>query len=185
MSCTIRHIARRFGLSRSTLLYYDSIGLLSPSGRSAAQYRLYSEEDTGRLEQICLYRQTGLSLQDIKRILDSPQTALTGALQRRLSEVNQEIDRLRQQQRMILVILSNERFRKCVGRMTKQIWIDTLKASGFTDEDLRAWHIAFERASPENHRAFLGLLDLPDSEIRAIRSWAAQGVRNRCSNGAR
>jgi DNA-binding transcriptional MerR regulator len=49
---TIGRIARIFGLSRSTLLYYDSIGLLTPTGRSDAGYRLYSEDDRKRLERI-------------------------------------------------------------------------------------------------------------------------------------
>jgi hypothetical protein len=44
---TIGRLAERFGLSRSTLLYYDSIELLSPSARSDANYRLYSLESLG------------------------------------------------------------------------------------------------------------------------------------------
>ncbi len=44
---TIGRLARRFGLSRSTLLYYDSIGLLSPSTRSAKDYRLYLQSSSG------------------------------------------------------------------------------------------------------------------------------------------
>ena len=62
---TVGRLAKRFGLSRSTLLYYDSIGLLRPTGRSAKGYRLYSEDDAARLEKICLYRQTGLSLDEV------------------------------------------------------------------------------------------------------------------------
>ena len=46
---TVGHLARSFGLSRSTLLYYDSIGLCKPSGRSAANYRTYTEKDRERL----------------------------------------------------------------------------------------------------------------------------------------
>ncbi|MEN8133472.1 MAG: MerR family DNA-binding transcriptional regulator [Pseudomonadota bacterium] len=42
---TIGQIGKRFGISRSTLLYYDAIGLLRPSGRSTANYRLYTEDD--------------------------------------------------------------------------------------------------------------------------------------------
>ena len=49
---TISQLARRFGLSRSTLLYYDSIGLLSPSARSDANYRLYSRNDIERMERV-------------------------------------------------------------------------------------------------------------------------------------
>jgi len=45
---TVGSLARSFGLSRSTLLYYDSIGLCKPSGRSAANYRTYTENDRAR-----------------------------------------------------------------------------------------------------------------------------------------
>ena len=39
---TIGKLARKFDLSRSTLLYYDRIGLLKPSGRTRANYRVYT-----------------------------------------------------------------------------------------------------------------------------------------------
>ena len=42
---TVGRLARRFGLARSTLLYYDRIGVLRPSARSAAGYRLYDAGD--------------------------------------------------------------------------------------------------------------------------------------------
>ena len=67
---TIGQLARRFELSRSTLLYYDSIGLLSPSGRSRANYRLYSDDDVRRMEAIAGYRRAGLPLADIARLLE-------------------------------------------------------------------------------------------------------------------
>lgn len=60
-------LARRVGLSRSTLLYYDRIGLLRPSRRTLSRYRQYSEKDVQRLEQICTLRKTGLRLKDIGR----------------------------------------------------------------------------------------------------------------------
>ena len=91
---TIGKLASRFNLSRSTLLYYDSIGLLQPSSRTESEYRQYSEDDFRRLEQICRYRRTGLSLTEIKRVLDSPETDLTQVLEKRLDELNEEIIRL-------------------------------------------------------------------------------------------
>ncbi|EKD38479.1 MAG: transcriptional regulator, MerR family, partial [uncultured bacterium] len=55
-SLTVGRLARKFGLSRSTLLYYDAIGLLSPAGHIQGEYRLYGPSEEGRLEQICRYR---------------------------------------------------------------------------------------------------------------------------------
>jgi len=73
---TIGRLASKFNLSRSTLRYYDSIGVLSPIKRGKGNYRIYSEDDCNRLEQIASYRQTGLSLQRIKEILDNKNALL-------------------------------------------------------------------------------------------------------------
>ena len=70
---TVSRLARQFNLSRSTLLYYDRIGLLRPSDRSRSNYRLYTREDRKRLEKICHYRAIGLPLKAIQRILDAKQ----------------------------------------------------------------------------------------------------------------
>ena len=56
---TIGQLAKRFQLSRSTLLYYDAIGLLPASSRSAGGYRLYCQQAVQRMQQIQLYRQAG------------------------------------------------------------------------------------------------------------------------------
>jgi MerR family transcriptional regulator, thiopeptide resistance regulator len=52
-----------------TLRYYDQIGLYSPSGYSNSGYRLYSESDLSRLQQILALKELGLSLEEVKSIL--------------------------------------------------------------------------------------------------------------------
>ncbi len=85
---SISRLAGQFNLSRSTLLYYAKIGLLKASGRSPSKYRIYSEADRMRLEQICMYRQMGISLSEIKEILDSKQeNTATEILKFRLKEI--------------------------------------------------------------------------------------------------
>ena len=56
MSYTVGRLAKRFGLSRSTLLYYDSIGLLKPEVRGEGEYRRYGKDAIKRLEMVCLYQ---------------------------------------------------------------------------------------------------------------------------------
>ena len=46
---TVTRLARHFGLSRSALLYYESIGLLKPGRRNGNNYRAYSDRDMLRL----------------------------------------------------------------------------------------------------------------------------------------
>jgi DNA-binding transcriptional MerR regulator len=173
---TIGKLAKKFRVSRSTLLYYDSIGLLKPSSRTNGDYRLYSEDDAGRLEQIRTYRQAGLPLQDIRRIMDSPETALTAVLEKRLEDLNEDIKRLRMQQHFIIGLLKNTGLFDRITAMNKETWVSLLAASGFSEEDMFRWHIEFERLSPEKHLRFLEFLCIPEDEIQAIRSWASQGL---------
>jgi DNA-binding transcriptional MerR regulator len=81
-------VARLAGVTVRTLHHYDEIGLLRPSGRTGAGYRLYADVDLERLERILLYRELGFTLEDIDDLLrDGP----TGAL-----------DHLRRQRRLLL-----------------------------------------------------------------------------------
>jgi len=72
MSLTIGRAAAVASLSVRTLHHYDAIGLLQPSERSEAGYRLYSSGDLERLQQILVFRELGFALADIKRIVSDP-----------------------------------------------------------------------------------------------------------------
>src|SRR3954447_9493951 len=65
----VGEVAAMAGVTVRTLHHYDRIGLLSPSGRSAAGYRLYAREDLDRLHQVLLYRDVGFSLEDVAALL--------------------------------------------------------------------------------------------------------------------
>ena len=69
---TVKQVSELTGVSIRTLRYYDSIGLLSPSVRTEAGYRLYDDTAMERLQQILLFRELGFPLADIVRILSSP-----------------------------------------------------------------------------------------------------------------
>lgn len=69
-SYQVKDVATVAGVTVRTLHHYDQMGLLSPSARSAAGYRLYSEDDLLRLQQVLLWRELGLPLEKIGRILD-------------------------------------------------------------------------------------------------------------------
>src|SRR5690349_13347638 len=105
MPLTVTRLARACGLSRTTVLYYESIGLLRPARRSAGNYRQYGESDLERLRQVCAYRDAGLKLGDIRSILGRAQGEAASVLRRRFLELGAEIDRLRTQQREIARLL--------------------------------------------------------------------------------
>lgn len=68
----VKEVADIAGVSVRTLHHYDAIGLLVPSRRSGAGYRLYDDDDLLRLQQIVIGRELGLTLEAIGRSLDDP-----------------------------------------------------------------------------------------------------------------
>ncbi|MBS4097002.1 MAG: MerR family transcriptional regulator [Sulfuricella sp.] len=169
---TVGQLGKLFKLSRSTLLYYDAIGLLSPSGRSSANYRLYSESDVRRLERIKIYRDAGLPLEVIGDLLQADSGSAAALLERHLLEVNREIARLRQQQQVIAKLLNDEHALRDSRAMTKERWVALLAATGLSEEGMRKWHVEFEKMSPEAHQDFLESLGIPAEEISAIRHFS-------------
>ena len=169
---TISQLARRFGLSRSTLLYYDSIGLLSPSGRSESNYRIYTETEVRRLELIDIYRRAGLPLADITRVLETDESVLAELLEKRLRSLNEEIRKLRQQQSRIIGLLKDQISLRETRCLDKAGWIAILRASGMNDGEMERWHVEFERLAPEAHQDFLESLGLGTEEIARIRDWS-------------
>ena len=169
---TVSKLARLCGLSRTTVLYYESIGLLTAARRGAGRYRIYSEPDISRLRQICAWRSAGLKLEDIRTIISPAgparsQSDISAVLKRRLVELEAEIEAKRNQQKSILLLL-----RERVTHMTKEKWTSIMSAAGLSDEDMRRWHGEFERAAPEDHREFLEYLHIPGTEIETIREWS-------------
>jgi DNA-binding transcriptional MerR regulator len=67
---TVGDVAALAGVTVRTLHHYDRIGLLSPSARSSAGYRLYAPADLDRLHQVLVYRELGFSLEDVAALLD-------------------------------------------------------------------------------------------------------------------
>jgi DNA-binding transcriptional MerR regulator len=68
----VKQVSRLTGVSVRTLHHYDAIGLLVPGYRSDANYRLYTDDDLLRLQQILIGRTLGLSLDEIGHSLDDP-----------------------------------------------------------------------------------------------------------------
>jgi MerR family transcriptional regulator, thiopeptide resistance regulator len=68
----VADVARLSGVSIRALHHYDAIGLLVPTGRTEAGYRLYTDADLLRLQQILIGRELGFALEEIKRSLDDP-----------------------------------------------------------------------------------------------------------------
>ena len=95
MSYSVGQVADLAGVTIRTLHHYDEIGLLSPSGRSAAGYRIYDEADLERLRQILFYKELGFTLEEIATIVDDPRTDAVGHLRHQRGLLTERIERLR------------------------------------------------------------------------------------------
>ena len=105
---TIGRLAKTVGLSRSTLLYYDRIGLLQSVNRSGGNYRLYSASEVERLRRICTYREMGIPLKQIGALIEKcncGDTTTETILERHLQSLDREIESLRKQQRQVVLLL--------------------------------------------------------------------------------
>ena len=69
---TVKEISDISGISVRTLHYYDEIGLLKPTDKSEAGYRLYDDKALETLQQILFFREFDISLRDIKAVMDDP-----------------------------------------------------------------------------------------------------------------
>jgi len=70
MEYTVQKLGKLAGISTRTLRYYDEIGILKPARINSSGYRIYGQEEVDRLQQILFYRELGVSLTDIKNIIN-------------------------------------------------------------------------------------------------------------------
>ena len=79
-------LATASGLTVRALHHYDSVGLLTASGRTAAGHRIYSAQDVARLYQTQFLRRLDLSLAEITRALDDPDWDIREAIRLHVHE---------------------------------------------------------------------------------------------------
>jgi DNA-binding transcriptional MerR regulator len=127
--------ARRAGVTIRALHHYDRLGLLKPSGRTRAGYRLYTDRDLIRLEQIVALKFVGFSLNQIREILNRKDSDLAATLRQQrqiIAEKRNHLDRaIRAIERAEQIVASGEKhdwesFRKIIEviqMQTRKDWM--------------------------------------------------------------
>ena len=69
---TVKEVSDLTGISVRTLHYYDEIGLLKPTNKSEAGYRLYDDKALEALQQVLFFREFDIPLKEIKAIVENP-----------------------------------------------------------------------------------------------------------------
>jgi len=91
---TVKKLSTLAGVTPRTLHHYDQIGLLKPESIGENGYRYYGEQSMLRLQQILFYRELGLPLDDIKKIMGRRDFDIQSALQEHKQELRKRINRL-------------------------------------------------------------------------------------------
>jgi DNA-binding transcriptional MerR regulator len=136
MAHTVGEVARIARVSVRALHHYDEIGLLEPSSRTEAGYRLYTSADLERLQQILFYRELGFPLDEIERVLADP------TFDRRRALVNhRELLAARAEQARALVALV-DRTIEALDRGESMSWeqmFDGFEPSEYEEEARERW----------------------------------------------
>ncbi|MFC4427617.1 MerR family transcriptional regulator [Deinococcus navajonensis] len=101
---TVGEVADLTRVSIRTLHHYDAVGLLVPSARSEANYRLYTAADLARLWRILTFRELGFPLSEIARLEQSPEEGV-GALRLQATLLREQVTRSQQRLEAVLSLL--------------------------------------------------------------------------------
>lgn len=114
---TIGQLAAAAEVPTSTIRHYERVGLLSPSGRSASNYRLYSESDLARLRFIRGAQATGFTLDDLNELLrPAPCGEVQARIEARLGRVRVRLRELRHAERVLRASIESFRQHQATGR---------------------------------------------------------------------
>ncbi|GEA52128.1 MerR family transcriptional regulator [Vibrio inusitatus NBRC 102082] len=169
---SIKQFCEQLAVSRTTVLYYERRGLLTPTSRTSSGYRQYGEGELERFRTILTYRSYGIPVSEIENLLQQPQDK-DAVLRQQFSALDLEIKKLRQQQHSIMTLLKEPELLN-QGLLTKERWTEILKESGMDEQDMINWHKRFEQMEPLGHLKFLQSLNIDEDEIKQIRAWSQQ-----------
>lgn len=171
MLLKVGELAKRTGLTVRTLHHYDAIGLLSPSGRSDAGYRLYNREDIARLHRIQALRRLDLSLTEIGRLLEGDAARLQTVIEQQIVSLDRQLMRTAVLRDRLQSLLANVRENAEPDLPT---WLATLELMAvydkyFTVDDLNTLRLLRENLGADKLRKGAQL-------IPAIRALMRRGV---------
>lgn len=169
MEYSVKELTKLSGISGRTLRYYDKIGLLRPRKLSDAGYRIYSDQEIDRLQQILLYKRMGLKLEEIKSILTRNDFDLTTALEQHRKHL------LIQQAELKLVIETVEKTLE--GMKGKRKMGNNEKFKGLREQQVRENEVKYgkeirakygEETIDASNKKYLNLSETEVAEMQEI-----------------
>jgi DNA-binding transcriptional MerR regulator len=143
---TVKQLSKLAGVTPRTLHHYDAIGLLKPSRVGDNGYRYYGEESLLRLQQILFYRELGIPLEDIKKIMGRRDFDVLGALYSHKEALQKQVARLN---RLITTVDNTIHHLKGNTTMSNKAYFE-----GFNEEEQERYSKEAEQLyDPETVRA--------------------------------
>ncbi len=171
MLLKIGELAKRTGLTVRTLHHYDAIGLLRPSARSDAGYRLYNGADVARLHRIQALRRLDLPLAEIGRLLDGDGADLQTVIEQQMAALERQLARAALLRDRLGLLLQRVR---AEAEPDLPDWLATLELMAvhdryFSGDDLNTLRHLRQRLGSGRRQGGVAL-------VRAIRALIEQGV---------
>ena len=186
IAMTVGEVSTLLGVSVRALHHWDETGLVHPSRRSAAGYRLYCEADIMRIQQVLVYRQTGMSLADIKAVLDEPGADALTHLRRQRELVQGQISHLQHKLSSIDMVIDIHQLgaRISVAEMA-EIW-GTDWDPVYVEEARARWGDTPEWAESYQRKARMSRADWEQAheETVALETALAEAMRNGVEPGS-
>jgi len=157
---SVSDVTKKLGVSRSTLLYYERMGLVVPERDSANGYRSYSSEDLNRLVMLKQLQKAGFFLAECRGFLDGEPDL--GQVRHRLELLDRELMEMN---------LARDLLRSLYVRLSGEAPPDEAAA------DVREWHAEFEKRSAHAHAAWLRKLGFSEKEALYIR-WVSRDIHD-------
>ncbi|WP_068621285.1 MerR family transcriptional regulator [Paenibacillus tuaregi] len=142
-------LAKLTGLTVRTLRFYDQIGLFSPSGQTEGGHRLYNESDLSRLQQILSLKELGLSLDEIKSVLNGDQISPLEIVNLQIARIKEQIH---QQQKLLEQLQYVSKSMQGQDQLTAQDFTELLQAMRKSHDKL----VIERQMSWERHLGALG-----------------------------
>jgi DNA-binding transcriptional MerR regulator len=180
---TVGAVATLTGVSVRTLHHYDHIGVVVPSVRTAAGYRGYTDADIERLHLVLVYRSVGLSLDEIRALLDEPAADVHARLRRQHELLCAQADRLQHTIRAVEELMNAH---NSGIQLTAEEQVEIFGSTAFGDEyateaqqrwgDTDAWRQSQQRTASYTKQDWIDVKADTDALLAALAAAKRDGV---------
>lgn len=156
---SITEVSQKIGVARSTLLYYERLGIISPRRLAKNSYRRYSEQDVTHLIVLRQLQQAGFSLEECQQVLNG--NIDSTLIEQHLVRIKQELQQMKVTQQLLQSLYKHQTGKQMDHSASKQ--------------QLQQWHHDFEQLSADAHVQWLRQMGFSEKEIFHIR-WVSRDM---------